>query len=379
MQVTSTSQNALSSEERLRYARHFTLPEVGEEGQRKLKGSSVLVVGAGGLGAPLSLYLAAAGVGRIGIVDFDLVETSNLQRQVLYATADAGRPKLDAASERLRALNPNVVIELHDVRLTRENALDIIGDYDVVADGSDNFATRYLVNDACILTRTPNVYGSIYQFEGQVSVFCTDSGPSYRCVFPEPPPPGTVPSCAEGGVLGVLPGIVGSIQAAEVLKLLAGAGELLIGRLLLIDALSMRFRTLEVSRNPDWPPAAPHPTVTKLIDYEDFCSMPFFRKSSAPLITVDELSERMKNGNTPFILDVRRPSEYDADNMGGTLIPLNELPERVEELAPHRDEEIVVHCQSGGRSAKAAEWLRSQGFENVYNLKGGLKEWRKAN
>ena len=384
------SHDGLTDDERRRYERHFALPDVGEGGQERLKESSVLLVGAGGLGAPLALYLAAAGVGRIGLVDFDRVEASNLQRQVLYSTDDAGRLKLDAAEERLHALNPHVSVERHDVQLSSDNALEIIGEYDVVADGSDNFPTRYLVNDACTLTQTPNIHGSVYQFEGQVSVFCTESGPSYRCMYPEPPAPGSVPSCAEGGILGVLPGLVGTIQAAETLKMLLGIGDPLVGRLLMVDALGMQFRTLKIDRNPDWPPGAPHPTVTELIDYEDFCSMPFRSRSgrsnqsgqsdrsSVPSISPDELREQLGGSREPFILDVRTPKEYEQDNIGGTLIPLNELSGRLDEIADHRDDDVVVYCRSGARSARAVQWLRSQGFERVRNLEGGLKALRRS-
>ncbi|MDX1530443.1 MAG: molybdopterin-synthase adenylyltransferase MoeB [Rhodothermales bacterium] len=371
-------------EERGRYARHLILPEVGPEGQRKLKAASVLLVGAGGLGSPLALYLAAAGVGRLGLVDFDVVDETNLQRQVLHGTKDVGRPKLESARDRIRDVNPHVQVDLHPVRLTSENALAIVREYDVVADGTDNFPTRYLVNDACVLTGTPNVYASIFRFEGQVSVFCTEAGPSYRCLYEEPPPPGLVPSCAEGGVLGVLPGLVGTIQATEVIKLLLGIGEPLIGRLLLIDALTMEFRTLRVQRDPRWPAGAPHPTVTELIDYEAFCGIPpappngQAAEPEVPEVTVEELKDRIDRGEAPFLLDVRKPSEYAIANLGGTLIPVDELPDRLDELEAHRDEHFVVHCRSGARSAKAVKLLREAGFRDPVNLKGGILAWSDA-
>jgi adenylyltransferase/sulfurtransferase len=373
----------LTNDERQRYARHLILPDVGPEGQRKLKASSVLLVGAGGLGSPLALYLAAAGVGRIGLVDFDVVDASNLQRQLLHGTKDVGRPKLESARDRIHDVNPHVQVDLHPVRLTSENALGIIEQYDVVADGTDNFPTRYLVNDACILTGTPNVYGSIFRFEGQVSVFCTPEGPSYRCLYEEPPPPGLVPSCAEGGVLGVLPGLVGTIQATETIKLLLGIGEPLIGRLLLIDTLAMDFRTLRVRRNPDWVVGAPHPTVTELVDYEAFCGLPTptsngassMSESDIPEITVTELKAQIDRDERPFLLDVRKPNEVEIASIGGTLIPVGELEDRIDELEAHRDEDFVVYCRSGARSAKAVQILREHGFTGPVNLKGGVLAW----
>jgi adenylyltransferase/sulfurtransferase len=366
----------LSPPERERYARHLSLPEVGPEGQRRLKAASVLLVGAGGLGSPLALYLAAAGVGRIGLVDFDAVDASNLQRQVLHGTADVGRPKLESARDRLRDLNPHVQVDLHPVRLASENVLAIVREYDVVADGTDNFPTRYLVNDACVLTGTPNVYGSISRFEGQVSVFCTDAGPSYRCLFPEPPPPGLVPDCAEGGVLGVLPGLVGTIQATEVLKLLLGIGEPLVGRLLLVDALAMAFRTLRVPRDPDWPVGAPHPTVKGLVDYEAFCGLPPANgRPDVPEITVQELKAQIERGEGPFLLDVRTPSEAEIATLGGALIPVDELESRLDEIGAHRSEGFVVYCRSGARSAKAVKLLRERGFTGPVNLRGGILAW----
>lgn len=385
MQVTTEQNASLSSEELQRYSRHLTLPEFGQEGQEKLKAASVLLVGAGGLGSPAAMYLAAAGVGRIGLVDFDRVEASNLQRQVLYGTSDVNRPKLEVARARLEDLNPHITIETHDLRLTSDNALDVIADYDVVADGTDNFPTRYLVNDACVMTGTPNVYASIFRFEGQVSVFATEDGPCYRCVYEEPPPPGLVPSCAEGGVLGILPGMVGTMQATEVIKLLTGIGKPLIGRLLMIDAASMNFRTLKLRKNPDCPVCGKNPTQTELIDYEAFCGLPSANGSadtttdeeemSVPETTVQELKKRRDEGQSPFVLDVRKPYEasiasIDAD----TLIPLDELEDRIEELEGHKDEEIVVHCRSGSRSADATKILRARGFD-AKNLKGGILAW----
>ncbi|MDX1547423.1 MAG: molybdopterin-synthase adenylyltransferase MoeB [Rhodothermales bacterium] len=374
---------SLSPEELQRYHRHLILPEVGVEGQRTLKAASVLLVGAGGLGSPLALYLAAAGVGRLGLVDFDVVDASNLQRQVLHGTADVGRAKLASAADRLRDVNPHVRLDLHETRLTSENALDLVGQYDVVADGTDNFPTRYLVNDASVLTGTPNVYASIFRFEGQASVFGLADGPCYRCVYPEPPPPGLVPSCAEGGVLGVLPGLVGTLQATEVLKLLLGAGEPLAGRLLLVDTLTMAFRTLIVRKNPDCPLCGTLPTIRALIDYEAFCGAgPSLngaaRTDEAPVpeMAVRTLKARRDAGTAPFLLDVRKPFESEIADLGADqLIPVEELAERLDELAATRDQEIVVHCRSGGRSARAVRLLREAGFTRAVNLKGGTLAW----
>src|SRR3954467_3937683 len=366
----------LTKSERARYARHLILPEVGEAGQEKLKAGSVLVVGAGGLGSPVGLYLAAAGVGRIGLVDFDDVDASNLHRQVLYGASDVGKPKLDAARARLQDLNPEIAIETHGAALTSENALAIIEKYDVIVDGTDNFATRYLVNDACVLLRKPNVYGSIFRFEGQASVFASEEGPCYRCLYPEPPPPGLVPSCAEGGVLGILPGLIGVMQATEVIKLILGVGEPLIGRLLLIDALGMKFRELKLRKNPDCPVCGTHPTVTKLIDYNEFCGIRGEEKpvgSGVPEIQVEELKRRLDAKDDLFVLDVREPHEYQICNIGGYLIPLNDLPKRVNELDSSR--EIVVHCKMGGRSAKAVAFLQQAGFSKIHNLAGGITAW----
>lgn len=367
----------LSNEEILRYSRHLIMPEVGMEGQLKLKRAKVLLVGTGGLGAPLGLYLAAAGVGRIGLVDFDKVDFTNLQRQIMFGTSDVGRPKIDAAGERLGNLNPDIQIDRHETALTSENALDILRDYDVVVDGTDNFPTRYLVNDACVLLGKPNVYGSIFRFEGQASIFGAPGGPCYRCLYPEPPPPGLVPSCAEGGVLGVLPGIIGAIQAMETLKLILGKGEPLIGRLLLFDALGMKFRELKLRRNPECPVCGEHPTLTKLIDYAEFCGVRG-EETPAPLTTVPEmtprdLKARLDRGDDIYVLDVREPHEYQICNIGGHLIPLGDLSRRVNELDSSR--EIVAHCRSGKRSAEAVEFLRKAGFKKLWNLKGGILAW----
>jgi len=376
-QVVANAASALSKQEVLRYSRHLIMPEVGMDGQLKLKKAKVLCIGTGGLGAPLGLYLAAAGVGRIGVVDFDAVDLTNLQRQVLFGTSDVGRPKIEAAAARLRDINPEIQIDAFEARLTSENALDILKDYDVVVDGTDNFPTRYLVNDACVLLGKPNVYASIFRFEGQITVFGYPGGPCYRCLYPEPPPPGLVPSCAEGGVLGILPGIVGTIQAAETLKLILGKGEHLIGRLLLFDALAMRFRELKLRKNPDCPVCGEYRTLTKLIDYDQFCGI---RGEEAPMnvagipeITPRELKSRLDRGDELFILDVREPHEYQICNLQGHLIPLGELSRRVHELDSSR--EIVAHCRSGKRSADAVEFLRKAGFHKIWNLKGGILAW----
>jgi sulfur-carrier protein adenylyltransferase/sulfurtransferase len=371
----------LSAAETLRYARHLILPEVGPAGQRRLKGARVLMVGAGGLGSPIALYLAAAGVGTLGLVEFDVVDATNLQRQVLHGTSDVGRPKIESARERIREINPHVRVEPHPVRLTSDNALEILRDYDVVVDGSDNFPTRYLVNDACVLLGTPYVYGSIFRFEGQVSVFATEGGPCYRCLFAEPPPPGLVPSCAEGGVLGVLPGIVGSMQALETIKLLLGIGEPMVGRLLMFDALRMRFRELKLRRDPACPVCGDEPTVRALIDYERFCGIPQpgeerTMADGVPEITVTELKERLDRGDPITIVDVREPYEWEIGNLGdygARLIPLAELGERLDEIDPQ--EEIVLQCRSGGRSAQALKTLRAHGYERLHNLKGGILAW----
>jgi adenylyltransferase/sulfurtransferase len=369
----------LTKDELARYSRHLILPEVGEEGQRKLKAARVLCVGAGGLGSPLSLYLAAAGVGTLGLVDFDVVDKSNLQRQIIHSTADIGRKKLDSAAEKLEALNPEVKVVKHDTLLSSANALDILKDYDVIADGTDNFPTRYLVNDACVLLGKPNAYGSIFRFEGQASVFATADGPCYRCLYPEPPPPGLVPSCAEGGVLGILPGLVGVIQATETIKLILGKGATLAGRLLLVDALNMRFRELKLRKNPECPVCGAHPTVTQLIDYQQFCGLAPAKKeenavkNGIPQITVTELKRRIEAGEDLFILDVREPFEYQIANIGGKLIPQNEVPQRLGEI--DRDREIIVHCKGGVRSQRIAEFLKQSGYSEVVNVAGGILSW----
>ncbi len=367
---------ALSNDEILRYSRHLIMPEVGMDGQLKLKQAKVLCIGAGGLGSPLALYLAAAGVGTLGIVDFDVVDFTNLQRQILHSTDDVGRKKLDSAADAIAAVNPNVEVRKFDTRLSSANALELFRDFDIIVDGTDNFPTRYLVNDACVLTGKPNVYGSIFRFEGQASVFATKDGPCYRCLYPEPPPPGLVPSCAEGGVLGILPGLVGIMQATETIKLILGAGEPLIGRLLLVDALAMRFRELKLRKNPDCPVCGAHPTVTELIDYNQFCGIRGEETGAAATMadmTVEEFKQRLERGDDLFVLDVREPHEYQICNLGGFLIPLNDLPKRVSELDSSR--EIVVHCKMGGRSAKAADFLRQSGFSKVHNLAGGITAW----
>ena len=370
---------SLSPQEAARYSRHLIMPEVGMEGQKRLKAASVLLIGAGGLGSPLGLYLAAAGVGRIGLVDFDVVDFSNLQRQVLHGTPDVGRPKLHSAKDRLQAINPEVRIDLYETRLSSANALSIFEPYDIIIDGTDNFPTRYLVNDACVLLKKPNVYGSIFRFDGQASVFYPGRGPCYRCLYPEPPPPGEVPSCAEGGVLGILPGLIGCIQATEAVKLLLGQGTPLIGRLLLYDALQMSFREFKVRRNPKCPACGDQPTVTKLIDYEQFCGIrgqetPVPAAAAGDSITVEELKARLDRGDDLFILDVRNPEEIQICRLAGsTVIPLPTLPQRFAEL--DRNREIIVHCKSGVRSQKAIFFLRQQGFSNLKNLNGGILAW----
>lgn len=369
----------LSAQEVARYSRHLIMPEVALEGQKRLKAARVLLIGAGGLGSPLGLYLAAAGVGRIGLVDFDVVDFSNLQRQVLHGTPDVGRPKLHSAKDRLQAINPEVQVDLHETRLTSANALSIFEPYDVIIDGTDNFPTRYLVNDACVLLGKPNVYGSIFRFDGQASVFFPPQGPCYRCLYPKPPPPGEVPSCAEGGVLGILPGLIGCLQATEAVKLILGKGVPLIGRLVLYDALSMSFQEFKVRRNPKCPMCGDQPTITKLIDYEQFCGIRG-EETPAPTAetpwetTVDELKRRLDGHEDLFILDVRNPEEYQICRIpGSTLLPLAQLPQRFRELDPER--ELIVHCKSGMRSLKATQFLRDQGFRNVKNLKGGILAW----
>ena len=371
----------LSPEEIKRYSRHLIMPEMGMDGQRKLKQSSVLCIGAGGLGSPAAMYLAAAGIGRLGIVDFDVVDYSNLQRQLLHTTNDVGRTKLESARDKVVALNPHVQVDTYEEALSSENAMRLFKGYDVILDGTDNFPTRYLVNDACVLSGIPNAYGSIFRFEGQASVFATKEGPCYRCLYPEPPPPGLVPSCAEGGVLGVLPGIIGVIQATESIKLVTGIGEPLIGRFLIYDALKMKFRELKLKKDPECPVCGPNPTVTKLIDYDQFCGVsPAHATDNAGgtvsdwEITPVELKKKLDAGETTFVLDVREPNEYQINRIpGSTLIPLGELPRRYQELP--RDREIVAQCKMGGRSAKAMDFLKTVGFTNVKNLKGGILEW----
>jgi len=382
----------LSNEEISRYSRHLILPEVGMEGQQKLKAAKVLCVGTGGLGAPLALYLAAAGVGTIGLVDFDVVDESNLQRQIIHSQATVGMLKVDSAEVMLKGLNKNTNIVKHNTMLTSANALEIFKGYDIIADGTDNFQTRYLVNDACVLTGKPNVYASIFRFEGQASIFATEAGPCYRCLYPEPPPPGLVPSCAEGGVLGILPGLLGVIQATEVIKMIVGIGEPLIGRLLLVDAGAMSFRTLKLRKNPECPACGTH-EIKQLIDYDQFCGIekpasvgPLEVSSHGkvdvnanvvdgiPQVTVEELKARMDAGEKPFVVDVREPHEYAIVNMGAKLIPIGSLPDRLSEL-PGKNEEIILHCKSGGRSQRASLALKEAGYTNVHNLAGGITAW----
>lgn len=372
--IPSTS-DALTAEERERYARHLVLPDVGLAGQAKLKRSSVLIVGAGGLGSPVALYLAAAGVGRLGLVDHDAVDVGNLQRQVLYSVEDVGTSKVEAARRRLAALNPNVRVEVHQKRLTSRNALAILQDYDVVVDASDNFPTRYLVNDACVLARKPLVYGSIYRFEGQASVFWAEKGPCYRCLYPKPPPPDLVPSCADGGVLGALPGIVGSIQASEALKIILGIGESLVGRLVLLDALDVNLFTVRVPKNPACVVCGPEPTVTRLIDYDAFCSV---QRGEQPMdanqILPVDVKRKLDRQEDLVLLDVREPYEYDVAHIPESIhIPMREIERRVAELDPTR--EIVVFCHHQGRSARVAHWLRGRGFPRVRVLMGGIDAW----
>ena len=390
----TTALPKLSNEEISRYSRHLILPEVGMEGQQKLKAAKVLCVGTGGLGAPLALYLAAAGVGTLGLVDFDVVDASNLQRQIIHSTGTVGKLKVDSAEQMLKGLNPFMNVVKHNTMLTSANAIEIFKDYDVIADGTDNFQTRYLVNDACVLTGKPNAYGSIFRFEGQASVFATEEGPCYRCLYPEPPPPGLVPSCAEGGVLGILPGLVGVIQATEVIKLILGIGDTLAGRLLLVDALGMNFRTLKLRKNPNCPACGTH-EIKELIDYDQFCGIEKPKDPTGPLevsshgitpqgvpmvdgipqVSVEQYKARMDAGDAPFLLDVREPHEYKIANLGAPLIPVGELEKRVGELAEHKNDEVVIHCKSGGRSQKAALILKNAGFTNVSNLAGGITAW----
>lgn len=392
-ELTTTQLPKLTNEEIARYSRHLILPEVGMEGQQKLKAAKVLCVGTGGLGAPLALYLTAAGIGTIGLVDFDVVDESNLQRQIIHSQSTVGMLKVDSAEVMLKGLNKNVNVVKHNEMLTSANALDIFKDYDVIADGTDNFQTRYLVNDACVLTGKPNAYGSIFRFEGQASVFATEEGPCYRCLYPEPPPPGLVPSCAEGGVLGILPGLVGVIQATEVIKLILGIGEPLIGRLLLVDALGMSFRTLKLRKNPECPACGTR-EIRELIDYDQFCGIapasgsgPLEVSSHGsvdssanvvdgiPQISVEQLKGRLDKGDKPFIVDVREPHEYAIINIGAPLIPVGQVGQRLAELPADKGEEIVVHCKTGGRSQRAAQEIKAAGYTNVKNLAGGITAW----
>ena len=366
----------LTRDELVRFSRHLTLTEFGVEGQKRLKSGRVLCVGAGGLGSPAALYLAAAGVGTIGLVEFDAVDVTNLQRQVLYTSDDVGRPKLEVATERLRALNPHLNVEAHPVRLTAANALELISSYDVILDGTDNFTARYLVNDACVLAGRPNAYGSIFRFEGQASVFAAKDGPCYRCLHPEPPPPGVVPNCAEAGVLGVLPGIIGTIQATEAIKLLARIGEPLIGRFIIYDALRMRFRELRLRKDPQCPACGDHPTITTLTEYQGYCEMG--AGSPGPRsdmdITVKELKERMDRGDAPRVIDVREPHEHAICSIpGAELIPAAQFAQRLDEF--EKDAEIIVHCKSGGRSGRAVDMMKARGFKNPRNLAGGVLAW----
>jgi adenylyltransferase/sulfurtransferase len=392
LEELTTELPKLTNEEIARYSRHLILPEVGMEGQQKLKAARVLCVGTGGLGAPLALYLAAAGVGTLGLIDFDVVDESNLQRQIIHTQSTVGMLKVDSAELMIKGLNRNTNVVKHNTMLTSANALEIFKDYDVIADGTDNFQTRYLVNDACVLTGKPNAYGSIFRFEGQASVFATEEGPCYRCLYPEPPPPGLVPSCAEGGVLGILPGLVGIIQATEVIKLILGIGEPLIGRLLLVDALGMSFRTLKLRKNPDCPACGTH-EIKELIDYDQFCGIqrptevgPLEVSSHGtvaalpevdgiPQVSVEQLKQRIDAGDKPFILDVREPHEYQIVNIGAPLIPVGQLEQRLNEIPVSKNEEIVVHCKTGGRSQKASLALKAAGFTNVKNLAGGITAW----
>jgi len=384
----------LSNDEISRYSRHLILPEVGIEGQQKLKAAKVLCVGTGGLGSPLALYLAAAGIGTIGLVDFDVVDASNLQRQIIHTTADVGRPKIDSAADKLKAINPYLNVIKHETMLTGANALEILKDYDVIADGTDNFQTRYLVNDACVLLGKPNAYASIFRFEGQASVFGAPDGPCYRCLYPEPPPPGLVPSCAEGGVLGILPGLLGVIQATETIKLILGIGQPLVGRLLLVDALGMNFRTLKLRKNPECPVCGTNPTLKELIDYNQFCGITPPAAENQPLevsahsnpgaikmqegipqISVEDVKRQLDAGADLFVLDVREPHEYKIVNIGATLIPLGEVPARLAEIEQYRNRPVAVMCRSGARSQKASVFLKQSGFENVSNVTGGILAW----
>ena len=380
MKEDSTSLT-LTNAEVARYSRHLIMPEVGMEGQLKLKAARALCIGAGGLGSPVLLYLAAAGVGTLGLVDFDEVDYSNLHRQIIHGTPDVGRSKLDSAKLRLNALNPEVEVVTYEMALSSENALGLFADYDLVIDGTDNFPTRYLVNDACVIQGKPNIYGSIFRFEGQASVFATKDGPCYRCLYPEPPPPGLVPSCAEGGVLGILPGVIGTLQATEAIKVILGVGAPLIGRFLIFDALKMRFRELKLRKDPDCPVCGDHPTVTQLVDYEQFCGIAPAATAAASSstedadeATVEELKTRLDRHESFLLLDVREPQEFEICRIpGSVLIPLGDLPSRLSELEGRDD--MIVHCKSGVRSGKAVSLLREAGYSKARNLKGGILAW----
>jgi len=369
----------LNNDEIRRYSRHLILPEVGLGGQKKICSTSVLCIGAGGLGSPIAMYLAAAGVGKLGILDFDTVDFSNLQRQIIHGTQDVGRPKTQSARETIARINPNVEVVIHNTRITSQNALEVIGPYDIVVDGTDNFPTRYLTNDACVLLKKPNVYGSIFRFEGQASVFAPHlGGPCYRCLYPEPPPPGMVPSCAEGGVLGVLPGIVGTIQATEILKLALGKGSSLIGRLLLFNALDMKFREVKLRRDPQCPLCGENPSITELIDYETFCGMapePATLASNPDEVTVEEMKRALDQPQLGInVIDVREPDEHQIAHINGvSLVPLSALPQRFTELDPNR--QYYIHCKSGVRSMRALQFLREQGFKYLKSVKGGITAW----
>ena len=369
----------LTNDEIRRYSRHLILPEVGMEGQRKIRAASVLCIGAGGLGSPIALYLAAAGIGKLGLIDFDTVDFSNLQRQILHGTKDVGRPKGESARDTLKNINPEVEVELYNVALASDNAMDIIAKHDVVVDGTDNFPTRYLTNDACVLLKKPNVYGSIFRFEGQSSVFAPElDGPCYRCLYPEPPPPGMVPSCAEGGVLGILPGIIGCVQATEILKLILGRGDLLIGRLLLYNALDMKFRELKLRRDPQCPVCGENPSVTKLIDYQQFCGVspePQTAEAHPDEVTVQDMQKALQDASLGIrVIDVREPDELEIARVDGVpQLPLSQLPQRFVELNPNQS--YYLHCKKGGRSLKALRFLREQGFKHVKSVRGGITAW----
>jgi molybdopterin/thiamine biosynthesis adenylyltransferase/rhodanese-related sulfurtransferase len=369
-----------SNDEIARYSRHLIMPEVTLDGQKRIKASSILCIGAGGLGSPIALYLAAAGIGRLGLVDYDTVDFSNLQRQILHGTDDVGRKKLNSARDRIKAVNPNVAVELHDTLFRSENAMQLVQGYDIVVDGTDNFPTRYLSNDVCVLTKKPNIYGSIFRFDGQCTVFAPHlGGPCYRCMFPEPPPPGMVPSCAEGGVLGVLPGIIGVMQAIEAIKMVIGIGESLIGRLVSFDALKLRFKEFKIRKDPNCPICGDQPTIHELIDYDQFCGIPQADAEAAkelevPTITATELKAKIDRKDHFVLVDVREPFEYDISRIQGSkLIPLGELPARLSELDSADD--IVLHCKVGGRSAKALRILQEAGFRKLNNLQGGITAW----